>query len=151
IDVLQQRLDIRIEPIEPSSWSDVLKQARAGTLNLLPGIMATPERQAYLAFTRPYLDFPIVILARRDGPQPRTMNDLYGLKIAVVENYAPHELLRSQHPDLNLLPLATVNAALQALATGQADALIGDLASSVWSLRQLRLEGLLISGETPYR
>ncbi|SDH43914.1 PAS domain S-box-containing protein/diguanylate cyclase (GGDEF) domain-containing protein [Pseudomonas benzenivorans] len=146
-----QRLGVSIQPIGPSSWSEVLRQAKAGTLNLLPGVMATPERQAYLTFTRPYLDFPIVILARTGGPQPRSLNDLYGLKIAVVEDYAPHELLRSLHPDLNLLPLPTVNAALQTLATGQADALVGDLASSVWSLRQLKLEGLFISGETPYR
>ncbi|HBX56983.1 EAL domain-containing protein [Pseudomonas sp. UBA2684] len=151
IALVEQRLGISIQPVEPSSWSDVLKQAKAGQLDLLPGIMATPERQTYLAFTRPYLDFPIVILARNGGPQPRRLNELYGLKIAVVEDYAPHELMRSQHPDLNLLPLPSVNAALQALATGQADALIGDLASSIWSLRQLKLEGLFISGETPYR
>ncbi|AYC31313.1 bifunctional diguanylate cyclase/phosphodiesterase [Pseudomonas cavernae] len=151
VQLIEQRLGIQLQPVEPSSWSEVLDQAKAGKLDLLPGVMSTPERQTYLSFTRPYLDFPIVILARQDGPQPRTLTELYGLKIAIVRDYAPHELLRNQHPDLNLLPLANVNAALQALATGQADAFVGDLASSVWSLRQLKLEGLYISGETPYR
>ncbi len=113
-----------------------------GQLDLLPGIMSTPERQRDLAFTRPYLDFPIVILARRDGPQPLSLSELYGLKIAVVQDYAPHELLRNHHPDLNLLPLPSVAAALQALATDQADAMVGDLASSVWSMRQLKLKDL---------
>ena len=37
----------------------------------------------------PLPDFPIVILAHKGGPQPRTLEDLYGLKVAVVENYAP--------------------------------------------------------------
>ncbi|CAD5108536.1 bifunctional diguanylate cyclase/phosphodiesterase [Zestomonas carbonaria] len=151
VKLIEQRLGIQLQPIEPSSWSEVLAQAKAGDLDLLPGIMSTPERQSYLRFTRPYLDFPVVILARQGGPQPRALKDLYGLKIAVVQDYAPHELLRSQHPDLNLLPLPSVNAALQALATEQADAFVSDLASSVWSLRQLKLEGLYISGETPYR
>ncbi|MCY1347013.1 PAS domain S-box protein [compost metagenome] len=151
IALIEQRLGIQLQPIEPSSWSEVLAQAKSGDLDLLPGIMSTPERQTYLRFTRPYLDFPIVILARKGGAQPRNLRELYGLKIAVVQDYAPHELLRSQHPDLNLLPLPSVNAALQALATEQADAFVSDLASSVWSLRQLKLEGLYISGETPYR
>ncbi|MGH8352676.1 MAG: bifunctional diguanylate cyclase/phosphodiesterase [Pseudomonas sp.] len=151
IALIEKRLGVRMQPVEPSSWSQVLAQARTGQLDLLPGIMATPERQAYLAFTRPYLDFPIVILARNGGPQPRALSDLAGLRVAVVKDYAPHELLRSLHPDLKLLPLPNLNAALQALATDQADALVGDLASSVWSLRQLKLEGLLVSGETPYR
>lgn len=69
----------------------------------------------------------------------------------MVENYAPHELLRTQHPDLNLVAMPNVSSALQALATDEVDAVVGDLASSVWSLRQLKLEGLYVSGETPYR
>ncbi|MDD0842102.1 bifunctional diguanylate cyclase/phosphodiesterase [Pseudomonas sp. Gutcm_11s] len=151
VELIEKRLNMDIVPVEPSSWSEVMSSAKNGQLDLLPGIMSTPERQRDLAFTRPYLDFPIVILTHRNGPQPSKLGQLYGLKVAVVQDYAPHELLRNQHPDLNLLPLPSVNAALQALATGQADAMIGDLASSVWGMRRLRLEGLQVNGETPYR
>jgi len=151
IALLQDRLGVTLKPVEPSSWTEVLQQAREGRIDLLPGIMSTPQRQGYLAFTRPYLDFPIVILAHDGGPQPRTLKDLYGLKVAVVENYAPHELLRTHHPDLNLVAMPNVSSTLQALATDAVDAVVGDLASSIWSLRQLKLEGLYVSGETPYR
>lgn len=145
INVIRQRLAIKLTPIEPVSWTEVLQQAKQGKLDILPGIMSTPERQTYLSFTRPYLDFPIVILAHVGGPQPRKLEDLYGLKIAVVENYAPHELLRTRHPDLNLVAMPNVSSALQALATDAVDAVVGDLASSVWSLRQLKLDGLYVS------
>lgn len=151
IAMIQQRLGVTFKPVEPSSWTEVLVQARESRIDLLPGIMSTPERQGFLAFTRPYLDFPIVILAHKGGAQPRKLADLYGLKIAVVENYAPHELLRTHHPDLNLVALPNVSSTLQALATDQVDAVVGDLASSIWSLRQLKLDGLYVSGETPYR
>ncbi|WET10200.1 MULTISPECIES: bifunctional diguanylate cyclase/phosphodiesterase [unclassified Pseudomonas] len=151
VRLIQDRLGVRIKLIEPINWSAVLEQARNNQLDLLPGIMSTPERQAYMAFTRPYLDFPIVILAHEGGAQPRNLKDLYGLKIAVVENYAPHELLRTHHPDLNLVAMPNVSSTLQALATDEVDAVVGDLASIVWSLRQLKLDGLYVSGETPYR
>ncbi|MGE7992590.1 bifunctional diguanylate cyclase/phosphodiesterase [Pseudomonas sp. NPDC089554] len=151
IALIQERLGVTLQPVEPISWTQVLEQARQNRIDLLPGIMSTPERQAYLAFTRPYLDFPIVILAHEGGSQPHTLKDLYGLKVAVVENYAPHELLRTHHPDLNLVALPNVSSALQALATDEVDAVVGDLASSIWSLRQLKLDGLYVSGETPYR
>ncbi|MDE3736399.1 EAL domain-containing protein [Pseudomonas resinovorans] len=151
IDQIRRRLDVKLTPVEPSSWTEVLQRARAGDLDLLPGIMSTPERQQYLNFTRPYLDFPIVILSQTRGPQPSSIDDLYGLRVGVVADYAPHELLRNQHPDLSLQAYPSVAAALQALATGQVDAFVGDLASSVWSLRQLKLDGISISGETPYR
>ncbi|SFO21763.1 PAS domain S-box-containing protein/diguanylate cyclase (GGDEF) domain-containing protein [Pseudomonas sp. NFACC24-1] len=151
IEIIRERLAVRLTPVEPASWTAVLEQVGQGKIDLLPGIMSTPERQNYLAFTRPYLDFPIVILAHRGGAQPQNLKELYGLKIAVVENYAPHELLRNHHPDLNLVALPNVSSALQALATDEVDAVVGDLASSVWNLRQLKLEGLYVSGETPYR
>ena len=151
INVIQERLGVTLKPTEPKTWSEVLELARNNQLDLLPGVMSTPERQNYLSFTRPYLDFPIVILAHEGGRQPRTIKDLYGLKIAVVENYAPHELLRTHHPDLNLVALPNVSSALQALATDEVDAVVGDLASSIWSLRELKLDGLYVSGETPYR
>ncbi|WP_061242670.1 EAL domain-containing protein [Ectopseudomonas composti] len=151
VRLIEARLGVELQPVEASSWSSTLEQTRRGQIDLLPGVMSTPERQEYLSFTRPYLDFPIIILSRSGGPQPKQLQDLYGLKVAVVQDYAPHELLRQRHPDLSLLPMRSVAAALQTLATGQADAMVGDLASSVWSLRQLKLDGLYISGETPYR
>lgn len=150
-ELIEERLGVTIKPVEPYSWSNVLEMAKNDKVDWLPGIMSTPERQKSLAFTRPYLDFPIVILAHKGGAAPQNIKDLYGLKVAVVENYAPHELLQTQHPDLNIVALPNVSSALQALATDQVDAMVGDLASSVWSLRQLKLDGLYVSGETPYR
>ena len=49
------------------------------------------------------------------------------------------------------MALPNVSSSLQALATDEVDAVVGDLASSIWALRQLKLDGLYVSGETPYR
>lgn len=151
VALIEQRLAVSLQPIEPVGWSEVLNEAKRGEIDLLPGIMSTPERQNYLSFTRPYLDFPIVILAHEGSVHPHNLQELYGLKVAVVDNYAPHELLRTHHPDLNLVALPNVSSALQALAADQVDAVVSDLASSVWSMRQLKLGGIYVSGETPYR
>lgn len=151
VRLIQDRLGVKVKLIEPPRWGMVLELARDNQLDLVPGVMSTPERQKYLAFTRPYIDFPMVILAHEGGARPRNLKDLYGLKIAVVDSYAPHELLRTHHPDLNLVAMPNVSSTLQALATGRVDAVVSDLASSVWSLRELKLEGLYVSGETPYR
>ena len=151
VRLIQDRLSVKVKLIEPPRWGMVLELARDNQLDLVPGVMSTPERQKYLAFTRPYIDFPMVILAHEGGARPRNLKDLYGLKIAVVDSYAPHELLRTHHPDLNLVAMPNVSSTLQALATGKVDAVVSDLASSVWSLRELKLEGLYVSGETPYR
>jgi len=151
VRLIEQRLPVTLRPAPAQNWSEVLADARTGKLHLLPSLMATPEREQYLTFTRPYLDFPIVILSQEQGPQPSKIRDLRGLRVAVVDSYATHELLRDKHPELRLWPRPSVAAALQALASGQADAMVGDLASSIWHLRQLKLDGIVISGQTPLR
>jgi diguanylate cyclase (GGDEF)-like protein/PAS domain S-box-containing protein len=151
VRLIEERLAISLRPAPAQNWSAVLADARTGKVQLLPSLMATPEREQYLTFTRPYIDFPIVILTHEQGPQPRELRELQGLRVAVVDSYATHELLRDKHPELRLWPRPSVAAALQALASGEADAMVGDLASGVWHLRQLKLDGIVISGQTPYR
>ncbi|WP_437879561.1 bifunctional diguanylate cyclase/phosphodiesterase [Pseudomonas sp. LRF_L74] len=150
-ELIRKRLNIKLDPVEPGAWSDLLDLARQGKVDLLPGAMATSQRLGSLDFTRPFLDLPIVIISRHDGPQPHNLDELYGRKIAVIQDYAPHELLRSQHPDLNLQPQPTLDAAMQSLASGKADVLINDLASSAWNIREHQRQGLYVSGQTPYR
>lgn len=89
VRLIQDRLSVKVKLIEPPRWGMVLELARDNQLDLVPGVMSTPERQKYLAFTRPYIDFPMVILAHEGGARPRNLKDLYGLKIAVVDSYAP--------------------------------------------------------------
>ena len=149
VRLIEKRLGIQFKPAITESWSDVLAKAKAGKIQLLPGIMATPERERFLAFTEPYLDFPIVIIASKSGAQPKNISDLERLRVGVVKDYAPQEILKAQHPQLALFPQASPLAGLQALATGEIDAMVGDLASSVWNMNNSKIGGLNISAETP--
>ena len=151
VRLIEKRLGIQFKPAITESWSDVLAKAKAGKIQLLPGIMATPERERFLAFTEPYLDFPIVIIASKSGAQPKNISDLERLRVGVVKDYAPQEILQARHPQLALFPQASPLAGLQALATGEIDAMVGDLASSVWNMNNSKIGGLNISAETPYR
>jgi PAS domain S-box-containing protein len=151
VRLIEKRLGITLKPVTTEGWSEVLTKAKTGHIQLLPGIMATPEREKYLAFTAPYLDFPIVIIANKSGAQPKSISDLERLRVGVVKDYAPQEILKANHPQLALFPQASPLAGLQALATGEIDAMVGDLASSVWNMNNSKIGGLNISAETPYR
>lgn len=149
--LIEERLGIVLKPAAAADWSEVLSQAKAGQIQLLTGIMSTPERERYLAFSAPYLDFPIVIIANKNGPQPKDIADLARLRVGVVKNYAPQDILNERHPELSLFPQKSPLSGLQALATGEIDAMVADLASSLWYMNHSKIAGLNISGETPYR
>ena len=81
VELIEERLGVTIKPVEPYSWSNVLDMAKNDKVDWLPGIMSTPERQKSLALTRPYLDFPIVILAHKGGAAPQNIKDLQASKL----------------------------------------------------------------------
>ena len=44
VGLIEKRLKVRMRPVEPRSWSEVLAGARAGQLDLLPGIMSRKKQ-----------------------------------------------------------------------------------------------------------
>jgi diguanylate cyclase (GGDEF)-like protein len=71
--------------------------------------------------------------------------------VAVVENYAIHELLNKNHPDISLLLVDSPNAGLEAVANGQAYAYIDNVAVVGQLLNTTGLTNLHINGEAPYK
>lgn len=61
--LFEQRLGVRFKPVTTQNWSQVLESARQGEIDLLSAAVSTPERQEYLAFTQPYLSFPMALVA----------------------------------------------------------------------------------------
>ena len=150
LHLLEKRLGVEFILGPQQSWSEALQQAKNEQLDVLSAISATPQRRRHLQFTRPYLTLPIVILSRSDGPQPSSIEQLRGLTVAVVRDYASHELLAREHPELKLLPSSTSESAALSLLLNQADVMIADFASTAWVVQQHKAGGLRISGTTPY-
>ena len=51
--LVSKRLGISIEPVPNISWTEVLKRAKAGQLDLVSIAAQTPDRSEYLSYTDP--------------------------------------------------------------------------------------------------
>ena len=135
-------IEFRIEK-SPSRWSDDLQRlVRHEDVDVLPSIMATPEREKAILFTEPYISSPRFIFTRDDAPFIASIRDLPGKSIAVVADYAVHRELEEKHPDLELLLFDNVEDALSAMSTGKAFAFIGDMTSTPAMINRLGLHNL---------
>ncbi|MEW7981040.1 MAG: transporter substrate-binding domain-containing protein, partial [Candidatus Sedimenticola endophacoides] len=88
-----------------------------------------------MRFSKPLVSIPAAIIVRDQVRRNLSMNDLKGLKIAVVSGYAAHDFLLAEYPHLNLEPVADVETALRKVAFGAVDAMIGNLACVTVNLR----------------
>ncbi|WP_084146792.1 transporter substrate-binding domain-containing protein [Maridesulfovibrio zosterae] len=150
INFIQDKLKVEMTPVAGLSWNEVLQYAMEGRLDILPSITKTPSREKYLLFTEPYIEFPIVIFSPKDAHLISQLSDITSGRIAVVEGYAAHEYLASDHPELELLLFPTVPDAVAALTLGKVDWLINDLATTSYIIEQKGITNLKVAAATDY-
>lgn len=150
LKLIGQRTGLNFSVQENATWVDVLNSARDSNLHLLPAIAATADRRTYLDFLPPHMTYPMVILTRKDSPFISHLDDLDNKTVLVVDGYLSSELLAQHHPDINLSPKKTIVEALDSLSSGEADALIDNLATITHSVTLKGYGNLRISGTTPY-
>ena len=122
-------IGIPIKPTKRQSWQTTMEQINAGTLDILFSVTRTPQRETFLLFSKPYLRFPMVIVTAQNAPYIGTMKDLKGKKIAVVNGYASHDILKNNHPELDLFVVDNLTKGLNAVLRQKAYAFIGNLAA----------------------
>ena len=138
--------------IEPKriSWSEVLKGLKDKTLDVAPLISRTPEREVFLNYTQPYLDFPTVIFNRRESELISGLEDLNGRNVAAVEGYSLNASLRDEHPRIHLHLYPGVAEALRAVSIGEQDAFVGSLAVGSYLVGKEGFNNLQVAAPTPY-
>lgn len=150
IAILEKRLGIKAQHLPSLSWSQVLEKVKNGEADILPLAGRTSDREKYLNFTKPILALPAVIITRSDRNDIHSLRDLDIRTVSVAKFYAIHEWLVENYPRVILRLYDDVEQSLQAVAFGEVDAYIGDLASATYFINSLGLTNLKVAGHTPY-
>jgi signal transduction histidine kinase/CheY-like chemotaxis protein len=126
---------------------DIFEKVRAGEVHIVNAVTKTVEREKFLNFTTPFITVPNVILVRNDRPGELREENLSGLTVSLVSNYAITEYLTGK--PLGLLPdrVADDLTALLNVSFGRSDAAIVDLATASYLISQKGITNLRIAGE----
>jgi PAS domain S-box-containing protein len=142
-------LNFRTAPEMP--WKGALQSLQdKNGVDLILLITHTQEREASMNFTRDYITFPQVIFTRRNGVFVSGHEDLQGLLLATENDFVEGETLKRDIPQIRLMETETTADALEAVATGQADAYVGNLAVGSYLIDELGLTNLKIAAPTAY-
>ena len=150
IEYLTRRLKVQVNLTKGLSWQEVLEKAENGEIDVIPCLMATPERKKYLLVTKPYISSSIVIFTRTSSPLMSGLNNLAGKRAAVVKDYYTHEILARDHPDLNLTTFSTADEALRELSAGRVDAYVGEIVSTGYAIEKLGINNIKVAAATEY-
>lgn len=150
VTMILDSLGLAVEPV-PILWADALASiGKFEKIDVLPTIARSAEREKIVNITEDYLSFPSVIFMRKDAPFVGALGDLYGQTVALENNFIMHKRLAKDHPEINLMPLATTRDSLEAVALGRADAYVGNLAVGSYIIEKIGLANLKVAAPTDY-
>ena len=128
---------------------DVDEAARGREIDLFPG-RATPERRAYLRFTRPFLEQRTGIVNHVETPFIQGIADLAGRRVALSPECRVRERMAEDFPELEIVETGTDLEALRMVAGGAADAFVGDIQAAGYLIRRYHLRNLKIAAPAGY-
>jgi len=153
LDAIARRFNFRVEYVTTAiQWSDAMADVR-GTrahFDLLPTINRTPEREQQFALTNDYLTAPWVVYTRNDTHYIAGLEGLSGKTLAVEKGFTITDKIRTDYPRIRILEVGRSQQALEAVATGRAEAYMGNLAIANFLIKQNRFTNLVVAAGTPY-
>ena len=105
-------------------WNEVRGLLERGEIDALPLVGRTPEREALFDFTVPYMSLHGAIVVRSDETGVRSLSDLRGRRVAVMQGDNTEEFLRREQRDFEIHTTPTFDVAFQELVEGRYDAVV---------------------------
>lgn len=145
--LVERKLGLRFRRIQAPSFDGILALAKNHEVAVVNAATATPERSEYLLFTKPYIEVKNVIVTRKSEQNIDGIDDLSGLRVAVVRGYAVTGFLEEQIADCACDVVETDLQALLNVAYGISNAAVLDLATASYLTEQEGIPNIQISGD----
>lgn len=150
IDAIWDSLKIERQPVQKYAPSEMIERLKAGKIDVLPAVSKTPKMEALMAFSKPYLSFPVVIAMQKQTPIISGIDELEGKWVGILNGHVSAHYLTRDFAHLNFVFQSSVQEALMGLSRGDIDAFVGNLAAISYSIEALALSNLKIAAPTQY-
>ena len=109
---------------QTGTWNDLRRMLANGSIDALPLVGRTPEREEAYDFTFPYMSLHGTIVVRNDTEGVDDLEDLRGRRVAVMRGDNAEEFLRREDRGLEIVTTDTFEDALMLLSEGGCDGVV---------------------------
>ncbi len=145
--LFQKNIDIPFTLVPTSSWKESLTHLKNKKCDFIPLVMKTPKREAYLSFTKAYLEAPLVIATKKDIPFIQSLESLDGQKIGILKSDAYSSILKKKYQNFELFEVNSLEDGLNMVVKGELFGYIDALASISYQFQENYFNGLKITGK----
>lgn len=149
LELVQRRTGIVFDWLPARPLEEQLGLLRRHEADLVTSLRQTPERSAFLLFTRPYIKVPAILLVRADE-RADGLASFRQRRVAVGAGYAVESVIRASYPEVDWQRVSDDAAALRGVAERRFDAAVVDAASAAFLIRRQGIGGLASAGEVGF-
>ncbi|MEQ6886323.1 transporter substrate-binding domain-containing protein [Salicola sp. Rm-C-2C1-2] len=150
--LVEKELDYTFErvPVQPGENADAMLGDE--TVDVVPALPRTPDRQDEHLFTRSYLSLPVAIVVRDDHRFVGDLSELDGSdRVGVVQGMAAGEYLNRHHSALNITETASIRQGLRQVSEDELDVMITHIPGVSYNVSRLGLDNLRITSIAPFQ
>jgi polar amino acid transport system substrate-binding protein len=146
--IFAERIGKEIRLVKTADWRQSLAYIQQRKCDILSSATQTAERRQFLAFTRPFNDYPVVIAARSDQLFIPGFNAVSDKLFATVEGFAALDLLRQKYPGIRIMEAADAREGLGWVAAGKVYGYLDTVATIGYQCQRHGILNVKIAGVT---
>jgi len=151
LTLIAEHIGFRVEFVNGIPWTKALENIQIHeAIDLVLTAKNTKERQKTMLFSDDYLMMPWVIFSRTDADFISSIEDLFGKTVAVEQGFVMQKRLMKEFSAINLLVKKHSAESLESVASGEAEAYIGNLATSTYIINKYNLTNLKVASPAPF-
>ena len=148
IEIVEKKLHKKFDKVITKNWLDTLELSKKRGVDIISGDAADVVLSQNYKAIDTYIKNPLVIVTRKEHPYIDDLNHIKDKKIAFGAGGGYSADIFKKYPDIKFLECDTPQSGLLGVKTGQYDAFIGTLAMSDYTIVQMGIEDIKITGQT---
>ncbi len=145
IQLLSKKLNIDIKIDNRHNWKDIYQAVINKKVDAIATMVKRQEREEQFLFTQPYIFKSLVIITHKTNEQIKDRSDLAGKTVALVKDYQYSEGIIEDFPNITPFYVETMEDALFAVETEQAETAISFFSTSYFIQNKFLLSNIKFS------
>jgi PAS domain S-box-containing protein len=150
IRLIEKKLAFKFNLVRVSSWDEMLDRAKAGSIDVISAGQATKARREFMNWSTPFLNLKTTIIVKKERRGRLTLDQMRGMKIGVVREYAVGEFIREMYPSLTLVDVTSSNEGIRKVSFGELDAMITEVPNALYMIETEKITNLRLAGDTGF-
>ncbi len=145
VDLISEKLDISLNEVVVENWVDNIEKVQNGKIDIIT-MQRTVEREKTYVFTEPYLQFPYIIVTRKENEYNLVTIE----EMAVVKGYLFADYIKQEYSNIRVIDANNNLDALNMVNDGKAQGCGINLAYASYLITKNGLKDLIIADNTEF-